>query len=615
MSTDAPRTSAADAKADWDERIYRRTEAGSGTDVVLPAPADLVATAGQGHVALSWSPVDGAAGYVVSRATSPDGEFTVLDHGNSDVPPVPDPWYSDAGVETGTAYSYRVQATPAADLEPGEPTEPVTATPTAESAAPLAVQVDAGDVTGRLQRVWEMVGSERLSQLWLERDDNGNPVGAEFDAALRQAHAELGVKRVRAHAIFHDDVDVLTWPEGGQPQFHFDGVDRIVDQVLATGIRPVLELGFMPKDLASDPSKTCFQYEGIVSPPTDWQVWADLNGALARHLVERYGIDEVAGWGFEVWNEPNLEVFWTGTKLEYLRLYEEAARAIKAVDDRLLVGGPATAASEWVEDICAYCAERDVPLDFVSTHTYGNAPVDVHPSLRRHGFDKAQVWWTEWGVGHTHFHPVHDTAFAAPFVLHGYKSAQDRVDALAYWVVSDHFEELGRPPRLLHGGFGLLTVGNLRKPRYWAVALAEQLGDEVVASRVSGDGATTLVETWATRHDDGTVDVLLWNVCPDATQHAGRDDLARTIALQVDGLAAAAYDATVARVDNEHSSIDAHVASDTVWPDAAEWERLRGLDVLHTEDVDATVTPDGRLELELRLPMPGIARLRLAPRG
>src|SRR5690606_13844824 len=151
----------------------------------------------------------------------------------------------------------------------------------------------------------------------------------------------------------------------------------------------------------------------------------------------------------------------------------------------LLVGGPATAASEWIEDLCAYCAETGTPLDFVSTHTYGNAPVSVWPSLRRHGLDHVQVWWTEWGVGHTHFHPIHDTAYGAPFILRGYKSAQGRVDALAYWVISDHFEELGRPPRLLHGGFGLLTVGNLRKPRWWAVAMAEGLGDEVVASTVS----------------------------------------------------------------------------------------------------------------------------------
>ena len=153
------------------------------------------------------------------------------------------------------------------------------------------------------------------------------------------------------------------------------------------------------------------------------------------------------------------------------------------------MGGPATAASGWVEDISRLRAEDRHPLDFVSTHTYGNAPVDLGPSLRRHGFENAQVWWTEWGVGHTHFHPIHDTAFAAPFLPARLKSAQGTVDALSYWVVSDHFEELGRPPRLLHGGFGLLTVGNLRKPRWHAVSLAEGLGDELLTTTVEGDGA------------------------------------------------------------------------------------------------------------------------------
>ena len=99
----------------------------------------------------------------------------------------------------------------------------------------------------------------------------------------------------------------------------------------------------------------------------------------------------------------------------------------------------------------------------------------------------------------------------APFVLSGYHAVQGRLDALAYWVISDHFEELGRPPALFHNGFGLLTVGNLRKPRYWAVHLAATQGDQVLACTLDGDGAGVLVQAWATRHEDGTIDVLLWN--------------------------------------------------------------------------------------------------------
>ena len=180
----------------------------------------------------------------------------------------------------------------------------------------------------------------------------------------------------------------------------------------------------MPADLASDVDATCFEYKGIVSPPKDWAVWGELNGRLAAHLVERYGIDAVAGGASRSGTSRTSRCSGPASRHDYLRLYAEAATAIKAVDERLLVGGPATAASEWVEDICAYCAETGTPLDFVSTHTYGNAPVDLGPSLRRHGFEKAQVWWTEWGVAHTHFHPIHDTAYAAPFCLRGYKAAQ-----------------------------------------------------------------------------------------------------------------------------------------------------------------------------------------------
>jgi xylan 1,4-beta-xylosidase len=611
MTTSAGR----DAREDWERRVYRRTDGGDRSGLELPPPRELTAVPALGHVALTWAPVDGAAGYVISRAETLDGPFVPIDHGNSDVLEVPDPWYADARVEAGKTYHYRVQAAAGAGVAPGPAAGPVSAAPALALTAPVRVAVDASRVTGTLRRIWEMVGSERLSQLFLDRDEAGNPVGAQFREALARAHSELGVRRVRAHAIFHDDVAVFRWPAGGDPEYDFTGVDRIVDELLAVGVRPVLELGFLPRDLASDPTKTIFQYRGIISPPKDWSVWGELNRRLAAHLVDRYGVEEVAAWGFEVWNEPNLEVFWTGTKADYLRLYAEAARAVKSVDERLLVGGPATAAGEWVEDLCAFCEQTGTPLDFLSTHTYGNAPIDVRPVLCRHGFDNARIWWTEWGVGHTHFAPIHDTAYGAPFVLRGLKSAQERADALAYWVVSDHFEELGRPPRLLHGGFGLLTVGNLRKPRWWAVALAAQLGDELIDSRVTGDGARGLVEAWAARGEDGRIDVLVWNACPDASLFRGVPALDRSVRVSLDGLPAGRYAVRLARVDNEHSSIGAYVDPDCEWPDEAGWARLRAHDVLDERLLDPVQIDDGTTELDVVVPMPGVVRVRLEPLG
>lgn len=319
-------------------------------------------------------------------------------------------------------------------------------------------------------------------------------------------------------------------------------------------------------------------------------------------------------WGFEVWNEANLEVFWTGTHAEYFRLYDVAARAIKSVDERLRVGGPSTAAAGSIADFLDFVVDERSPLDFVSTHTYGNLPLDVQEALRVRGLDGVEVWWTEWGATPTHFNELSDDAWGASFVLRGMKSAQKRVDALAYWVVSDHFEELGRPPRLFHGGFGLLTVENLRKPRWWALVLAEALGENLVELELQGDGAGSLVEGWAARKADGSLELLVWNGTLDQGKATGAPLLDRELALRLERLAAPRYAASVARVDAEHSNIARHRAGDSDWPSDEEWERVRAHDRFEEEDLGELDARAGVVALQLRLPMPGVARLRLTPR-
>jgi xylan 1,4-beta-xylosidase len=606
----------ADARADWERRIYRRLTDTSGADerMALPAPRRVRVAGGVGHIRLDWDPVPGAAGYLIDRTEGSDGTPVILDHGGSDVPAVPGTQFADTGLRDGVEYRYRIAAVAGAEYPAWAWSPPASAETLARAAGPVEVRVDAASDAGRLDRVWRMVGAERLSQLLLppEQADGGHDIAAEFAAALRRAHDDLGVTAVRAHSILHDDNGVVRREGSGALSFDFDRVDAIYDLILAIGVRPVVELSFMPAALARDPGRTVFTYRGIISPPADWSEWYALVAALARHLVGRYGLEEVAGWGFEVWNEPNLEVFWTGTQAEYLRLYEESARAVKSVDARLRVGGPSTAAGEWIEPLARYAAIRDLPLDFVSTHTYGNLPLDPRPLLARIGVDAVPIWWTEWGVGSTHFGPIHDGVIGAPFLLSGLAAAQGRLDALAYWVVSDHFEELGRPPRLFHNGFGLLSVGNLGKPRYWAAHLAAHLGERVLASTLDGDGAGVLVQAWATAHDDGTLDVLLWNGSVNAALLNGDPRLDRSIRLTVDGLAPTGYRASLARIDETHSNVVAYCPPDVEWPDDALWARLRAQDAL-SEAALPDVPAGGPARFEIPLPMPGVARIRLSP--
>ncbi len=601
------------AREDWENRIYRRLTdtTRSSEEFALPAPRRVMAVAAVGHVRLSWDEVDGAAGYLIER-TGPDGESRLVQHGGSDVPAVPGSTFADTGIEDNETYTYRIGAVAGADYPAWEWSAQVSAGTLTTEPGPLKVAVDAGAPVGRLDRVWRMVGSERLTQLRFGDDGSGNHIGDEFAEALVLARDDLGVTHVRAHAILHDDNHVVTRADDGSLSFHFDEVDRMYDQLRDIGIKPVVELSFMPAAIARQPEDTVFTYRGIISPPSEWSEWHDVVAALAQHLVDRYGVDEVATWPFEVWNEPNLEVFWTGTQDDYLRLYDEAAHAVKSVDQRLLVGGPSTAAAEWLEVLAAHAEKETVPFDFATSHTYGNLPLDTRPALERHGYQDVPVWWTEWGVGSTHFGGIHDGVAGAPFVLSGYAAVQGRMDALAYWVISDHFEELGRPPALFHNGFGLLTVGNLRKPRYWAAHLAAHQGDDILRCSIQGDGADVLVRSWATRHDDGTVDVLLWNGTVNSEVMHGDPRLNRRISLSIEGLTESSYDAWLARVDVQHSNISAGYPDGADWPDAELWQRLHAGDQLFEEKLPAVMPRRGTAEFDIALPQPGVARIRLS---
>ncbi|WP_205856953.1 GH39 family glycosyl hydrolase [Phytoactinopolyspora endophytica] len=608
------------ARADWEERIGRPSDlaADAGT---LPPPTGLASASGAGHVRLTWAPVDGALGYLVHRADAPHGPFEPLDHRGGDVLAVPRPPYADTLAEPGRRYWYKVATW--SDAGAGALSDQAVdgAPVPAAGGEAVSVVVDASAEPIPMPDVWRrMIGAEHFSLLtWDGRGPGGSDVAVEYAEALRIMRDEIGVRTVRAHGTFLPEY-VSVRPDGG---FDFSGLDDIYDRLLGIGLTPVVELSFMPAELAADPSYTVFEYRGIASVPSDWQRWGELCRDLTVHLRERYGADEVAGWEFEVWNEANLEVFWNGTQADYHRLYEVAARAVKSVDPRIRVGGPGSAAAGWVGTLLNHCREHDVPIDFISTHTYGNAPLDFRPLARsfaqESGQEEPEILWTEWGVTPTHFHRVSDTVFAAPFVLHGMKSALETTDCLAYWVATDHFEELGRPPRLFHGGFGLLTVGNLRKPRFWALYLLSQLRGGRIPATATGDGGNTLVEALATRAADGaTIDVLAWNGTLDQTKIDGATALDRTVTVTLSGLAPGdTYEVTSYQIDTDHGNIHA-VWEDLGggdWPDEQQWEKLRAADQLTPEQMETvTAGATGTASISFFLPMPGIRALSLTRR-
>ena len=190
--------------------------------------------------------------------------------------------------------------------------------------------------------------SHPFPHYWEQMFGSGRAVLSLRDAYrrdLRTVRQITGFQYVRFHAILDDEVGVYDEDKQGKPIYNFSYVDQIYDGLLANSVKPFVELSFMPSKLAARQDLQSFWYHPNVAPPKDYAKWDDLITQFTKHLVDRYGIDEVANWYFEVWNEPNLD-FWTGTPKQesYFELYDHTARDIKAVSPRLRVGGPATCA-------------------------------------------------------------------------------------------------------------------------------------------------------------------------------------------------------------------------------------------------------------------------------
>ena len=210
----------------------------------------------------------------------------------------------------------------------------------------------------------------------------------DYVRQLKFIHDTLGIERVRFHGIFCDDMRTyndlsMQYPlPGGEAfeEYNFNACGVAYDNVLEAGMKPFVELSFMPGKLArvkeGEVQNGSFFYKPVIVPPADWEAWKKYIQAFIRFLIHRYGAEEVRSWFFEVWNEPDLpNAFWNGTRDEYFRLYEVTARAIREIDPEIRVGGPATSNSKWVRSFLKYCRDRSVPVDFISTHQYAGDPL------------------------------------------------------------------------------------------------------------------------------------------------------------------------------------------------------------------------------------------------
>ena len=442
------------------------------------------------------------------------------------------------------------------------------------------ITVDAHAATTPFPHFWEKIFGSGRAILAL-RDD--------YRKDLEAVHAATGFEAVRFHGIFNDEVglydpDRQTKNPGQAAEaaqdgsvYNFSYVDQIYDGLLARHVRPFVELGFMPKKMSSNPDAVHpFWYHPNVAPPRDYALWDGMIKAFAAHLIDRYGLEEVATWYFEVWNEPNLD-FWGGrpNQSTYFELYDHTARALKSVNPRLIVGGPSTAQAAWVGEFLAHTKAAGVPVDFASTHVYANdtakdilhtnedIPRDkmvcrsvekVHTEIVHSPYPKMPLLFSEYNASYANEPDVTDSVYMGPWLATTISQCDGLTEAMSYWSFSDVFEEQGVVRTPFYGGFGVLAEDSIPKPAFNAFAMLHHLGDRRLQIASKPD------DVLATRNEAGGLTVALWNYAPpfgtgaSYTAPSATSLPPKTIRLTLQGVA---RDATVElwQLDADHGNV------------------------------------------------------------
>lgn len=335
---------------------------------------------------------------------------------------------------------------------------------------------------------------------------------------LTDLQTQIGYKYIKFHGILSDDMMVVS-RTGGKLSFHYALVDQVIDFLLSIGLKPLIQLSFMPRELAADPDKTVCYSPFITSPPREMSEWDLLIKDFTEHLLERYGIDEVTTWPFSVWNEPitSKSMFGFGDDAVFFRFYRHTYHAVKKVCRNIRIGSPSILYMEnlgndtWIRSFIAYAKKHDCMPEFINVHYYA----DIIPSVNYHNYYVGQsttstfpkrtddfslwigsirkilatlhleslpIYLTEWNFTFSHRNLINDTCFKSCYIMKNLLKNYDRLDSFGYWSLTDLIEENALPDTLFHGGLGIYTINGLRKNVFYAFYFANMLGDKMIAS-------------------------------------------------------------------------------------------------------------------------------------
>lgn len=325
----------------------------------------------------------------------------------------------------------------------------------------------------------------------------------------------VGYRYIKFHGILSDEMHVYHKLRDGSVLYSYVFVDEALDFLMSIHLKPLVQLSFMPKALAADPEKTCFGY--ISSPPADIKSWCALVTDFTKHLIARYGIEEVRSWPFSIWNEPdtNYNMFGFSSDEEFYEFYLATYQAVKAVDSQLSIGTPSNYyltqyEDHWIVSFYEWCTEHGCIPDFFNMHFYStsfSAPLldefevpeftqrislsedenifhtfvqQIHNVAKRLGREDIPIYLTEWNSSPSHSDLLNDTCFVSCYIIKNILENYDKLDSFGFWCLTDFLEESPLTPQTFQGELGMITYNGIPKASFYAFLFLNKLGDELM---------------------------------------------------------------------------------------------------------------------------------------
>jgi beta-xylosidase len=532
---------------------------------------------------------------------------------------------------------------------------------------PVTIRVNAAARDDALRPIWRFFGADEPNYAYMK---DGETLLSQLGALAPQS------VYFRTHNLLNsgDGTPALKWGStgiysedaGGKPVYDWTIVDRIFDTYLERGVKPYVQLGFMPQALSTKPTpyehdwkpndKYATIFTGWAYPPKDYKKWAELAYQWTRHCVQKYGRQEVESWYWEVWNEPDIP-YWQGTPEEYHKLYDFAVDGVRRALPTARVGGPESTspgnekAAQFLRDFLEHCLRgtnyatggTGSPLDFISFHAKGRpAFVDGHvqmgisyqlqdidrgfeivagyPELRDKPIVIGECDPDGCAACAATFHPQNayrnTTLFAsytAASFARIYDLAEKRGVNLA-GALTWSFEFEGQP---LFAGFRALATGGLELPVLNVFRMFSKMGGQRVAVTSSSAASVDDIRQSGVRGSPDvsalaslqgrTVSVLVWHY--HDVDVSGPDAAVR---LELRGLPQLEGQARVLhyRIDHDHSnSYEAwKKMGSPAQPTPEQYAELQKAARLAELDAPQTATiAGGRLDLSFRLPRQAVS--------